>query len=259
MITSTSNKQVKNVIQLNKKSKARKEEDVFVVEGIKMFVEAPRDAIKQVYVSQTFLSKENNKSLLGNIKYEILEDHVFEVASDTKTPQGIITILKQFHYDAMDIIMKPNQQIILLEDLQDPGNLGTILRAGEGAGISGVLLSENCVDIYNPKTIRSTMGSIYRVPFAYVADLKECVRLLKQNEITVLAAHLKQSQDYDKIDLTKPHAFMIGNEGNGLSDELSSIADSYIKIPMVGKVESLNAAIAASVLMYEASRQRRNL
>jgi TrmH family RNA methyltransferase len=146
---------------------------------------------------------------------------------------------------------------MILEDLQDPGNLGTIMRAGEGAGISGIILSHNCVDIYNPKTIRSTMGSIYRVPFIYVEDLKEAVTLLKDNKISIYAAHLKQSQDYEKLNFKESTAFMIGNEGNGLSDQLSNMADAYLKIPMLGKVESLNAAIAASVLMYEVARQRR--
>jgi RNA methyltransferase, TrmH family len=259
MITSTSNKQVKNIIQLNKKSKARKEADVFVVEGLKMFLEAPKEYIQQVYVSETFLLKENNKKLLGNIKYEVLEDNVFEASCDTKTPQGILSIIKQFHYELENIIKQDKAHILVLEDLQDPGNLGTILRAGEGAGISGVILSKNSVDIYNPKTIRSTMGSIYRVPFVYVEDLIDTVKKLQRSHIVVYAAHLKDSKEYDKLDLKGSHAYMIGNEGNGLSDQLSSIADSYLKIPMEGKVESLNAAIAASILMYETARQRRNL
>lgn len=259
MITSVSNKQVKNIIQLNKKSKLRKETNRFVVEGIKMFQEAPKDVIKQIYVSESFLAKENHKDILGDSKYEVMQDAVFMAASDTKTPQGIQCIVEQLHYDIRDIITKKPAHIVVLEDLQDPGNLGTILRAGEGAGITGVILSKNCVDIYNPKTIRSTMGSIYRVPFVYVEDLEATIKELKQNNILVYAAHLKQSKDYDKIDLTKSHAFMIGNEGNGLSDEISSLADSYLKIPMVGEVESLNAAIAASVLMYETFRQRRKL
>lgn len=257
MITSTSNKQVKNIIQLNKKSKARRETDQFVVEGIKMFVEAPRECIEQVYVSESFISKQDNKDILGNINYEILEDSVFLAASDTKTPQGILCIMKQFHYGVADIMKEDNVHLIILEDLQDPGNLGTIMRSGEGAGISGVILSNNCVDIYNPKTIRSTMGSIYRVPFVYVEDLKKTVKTLKEKKITTYAAHLKQSQNYETFDFTKPTAFLIGNEGNGLSEELSNLADFYLKIPMAGKVESLNAAIASSILMYETSRQRR--
>ena len=259
MITSINNKQIKNIIQLNKKSKARKENDLFVVEGLKMFLEAPREYIMQVYVSETFINKEDNKALLGNINYEVLEDQVFLAASDTKTPQGIMCIMKQFHYRPMDIINQDKPHIIILEDLQDPGNLGTIMRAGEGAGISGVILSSNSVDIYNPKTIRSTMGSIYRVPFVYVDDLINILEVLKKNNIFTYAAHLKQSKDYVKLDYIRPTAFMIGNEGKGLSDEISARADAFIKIPMLGKVESLNAAVASSILMYEVFRQRRNL
>jgi TrmH family RNA methyltransferase len=258
MIISTSNRQVKDIIQLNKKSKARREANQFIVEGIKMFAELPKERIEKVYVSESFISKEDNKYILGNINYEVLEDNVFLVASDTKTPQGILCIVKQFHYDVMEIINKSIAHIIVLEDLQDPGNLGTIMRAGEGAGISGIILSKNCVDIYNPKTIRSTMGSIYRVPFVYVEDLKKTIKTLKDNNITTYSAHLKQSQNYEKINYKKPTAFLIGNEGNGLSDEISDLADAYLKIPMEGELESLNAAIAASILMYEVSRQRRN-
>jgi TrmH family RNA methyltransferase len=257
MITSTSNKQVKSIIQLHKKSKVRKEEDQFVVEGIKMFLEAPKEQIVSVYVSESFVSKQGNKDMLQHYPYEILEDSVFLAASDTKTPQGILCIMRQFHYTMEQIVKKEKAHIMILEDLQDPGNLGTIMRAGEGAGISGIILSHNCVDIYNPKTIRSTMGSIYRVPFIYVEDLKEAVTLLKDNKISIYAAHLKQSQDYEKLNFKESTAFMIGNEGNGLSDQLSNMADAYLKIPMLGKVESLNAAIAASVLMYEVARQRR--
>ncbi|WP_099467224.1 TrmH family RNA methyltransferase [Konateibacter massiliensis] len=258
MITSISNKQVKHIIQLNKKSKARKEEDVFIVEGIKMFLEAPRELIRQVYVSKTFLAKEDNKRLLGDINYEVLEDSVFLAACDTKTPQGILCIVQQLHYELSDILAKEPAHIMILEDLQDPGNMGTILRAGEGAGVSGIILSKNCVDIYNPKTIRSTMGSIYRVPFFYTEDTKNTIKTLQKNKISVFAAHLKKSQDYEKLDFTKGCAFMIGNEGNGLSEELSAMADSYLKIPMEGSVESLNAGVAASILMYETARQRRN-
>lgn len=258
MITSTSNKQVKNIIQLNKKAKARRETDLFVVEGVKMFQEVPKEYIRQVYVSESFIRNEEHKNLLKNIKYEVLEEHVFLSVSDTKTPQGILSVIQQFHYEPEDILKQKKAQIILLEDIQDPGNLGTIMRAGEGAGISGMIMSKNCVDIYNPKTIRSTMGSIFRVPFIYTEDLKDIIKILRKEEIKVYAAHLMQSQDYDRLDFTKPSAFMIGNEGNGLSEELSNMADAYLKIPMSGQVESLNAAIAASILMYETSRQRRN-
>ena len=147
--------------------------------------------------------------------------------------------------------------IIVLDHLQDPGNLGTIFRTAEGAGVTGIIMNQESVDIYNPKTIRSTMGSIYRMPFCYTADLADAVRFLKAKGVRTYAAHLEGICDYDKEDYQKPCAFLIGNEGNGLTQEIAELADTYIKIPMKGEVESLNAAIAASVLMFEAARQRR--
>ena len=146
---------------------------------------------------------------------------------------------------------------MILENLQDPGNLGTILRTAEGAGVDAVLLSRGCVDIYNPKTIRSTMGSVYRLPFAYTDDLTGMLSLLKERRIHIYAAHLKGRRYYDEEDYRHSCAFLIGNEGNGLSEHISACADTLIRIPMAGQVESLNAAVSASILAYEAFRQRR--
>ena len=147
--------------------------------------------------------------------------------------------------------------LLVLEHLQDPGNLGTILRAGEGAGLTGVLMDSNTADIYSPKVVRATMGSLLRVPFAYVEDLGEALALLKKKKIRVYAAHLQGSNAYDRENYRKATAFLIGNEANGLSPETAAAADVRIRIPMLGEVESLNAAVAASVLMFEAARQRR--
>jgi TrmH family RNA methyltransferase len=159
-------------------------------------------------------------------------------------------------YDVEKIISGECPLIVILENLQDPGNLGTIIRTGEGAGVTGVIFNAGTVDIYNPKTIRSTMGSIYRVPFACVDSPEKLVDRLHEKGIHTYAAHLKGKTFYDSFSFKEPTAFMIGNEGNGLSATLSGKAEHYLKIPMEGKVESLNAAIAASLLMYEAHRQR---
>lgn len=123
--------------------------------------------------------------------------------------------------------------IMVLDHLQDPGNLGTILRTAEGAGVTGILMDRECVDIYNPKTIRSTMGSVYRMPFVYVEDLGKGIQNLKDKGITTYAAHLEGTNSYDEEDLTNPCAFLIGNEGNGLRREIADMADCYIKIPML--------------------------
>ena len=146
---------------------------------------------------------------------------------------------------------------MILEDLQDPGNAGTILRTGEGAGVSGVLLTKTCVDITNPKVIRSTMGSVYRMPFLYVESVVSLAQELKDRNIRTFAAHLHGKNSYDQESYTGGTAFLIGNEGKGLTDEASDSADCLIRIPMCGKVESLNAAMASGILMYEAARQRR--
>lgn len=256
MITSTSNAQVKNLQQLAKKAKARNEQDVFLVEGLKMFQEAPRDRIEKVYVSKSLFC-EKGQAFLQNLKYEVLDDHVFAAASDTKTPQGILCLVKQFHYQLEDLTASENPHLLILENLQDPGNLGTIMRTAEGAGADGVILSRNSVDLYNPKTIRSTMGSIYRMPFLYVDQIGEVLPKLRVKGIHTYAAHLQGRNCYDEEDYRKGCAFFIGNEGNGLTDGLSDQADTWIRIPMHGKLESLNAAVAASILMYEVCRQRR--
>lgn len=260
MITSANNTQVKNVIQLNQKAKARKEQGLFVAEGRKMFGEAPRDWISRVYVTESLafdqaLMEQVNALPAG--KAEIVADNVFRQMCDTKTPQGILTVLKKPVWKMEDILKEDNPLIMVLEDLQDPGNAGTIFRTGEGAGVSGVFLTKTCVDITNPKVIRSTMGSVYRMPFLYVEDVVSLKSELRQKGIRTFAAHLKGKNSYDQEEYKGGTAFLIGNEGNGLTEEAAQMADCLIRIPMCGKVESLNAAMAAGILMYEAARQRR--
>jgi TrmH family RNA methyltransferase len=156
------------------------------------------------------------------------------------------------------MIADPKACLLLLEDIRDPGNLGTMIRTAEGAGVTGIILNGSSVDIYNPKVIRSTMGSIYRVPFYYAEDFFEVLTEVKKQGIIIYAAHLL-GKPYDTEDSFRMKcAFLIGNEANGLSKEVSAMADALIKIPMAGKVESLNAAVAAAILMYEAARQRKN-
>ena len=255
MITSTGNQQVKNLMLLMKKAKARKEQGLFVVEGKKMIAEAPADWLVQMYVSESF-QKENGAMLTGK-EYEVLSDAVFKSVSDTQTPQGVLGLIRKPRYQFEQLFRRKNPHLLVLESIQDPGNLGTMLRTGEGAGIDGVIMNQTTVDLFNPKTIRSTMGSIYRVPFFVAENLPETIQILKERGVSVYAAHLKGTLSYEEPDYTKAAAFLIGNEGNGLSDEIADCADTYIKIPMCGQVESLNAAISATLLMYEANRQRR--
>lgn len=257
MITSSSNQQMKNVAMLMKKAKARKEQGLFVVEGKKMFTEVPKEWLSGVYVSESFLSQEDAAELLEGADYEVVSDAVFKSISDTQTPQGILCLVKLPQYELSELLEGERTHLLVLESIQDPGNLGTMLRTGEGAGITGVIMNQTTVDLFNPKTIRSTMGSIYRVPYYISPDLEETVETLKKQGVKVYAAHLRGKMQYDEPDYTEASAFLIGNEGNGLSDAIADTADAYIRIPMEGQVESLNAAISATLLMYEANRQRR--
>ncbi len=257
MITSTSNPQIKWLLQLQKKSKARNEEQVFVVEGIRMFVEVPEERIEKIYVSETFYEKQKNELKLNEKRVEILADHVFKHVSDTQTPQGILCVVKQKKYDINELLDLKNPLFMVLDNLQDPGNLGTIVRTAEAAGVNAVFMSRDCVDIYNPKTIRSTMGSIYRVPTIYIEDTLSLLEQFGQKGIKSYAAHLEGKHSYEEENYQSGTAILIGNEGNGLRDEVANKADIWVRIPMLGQVESLNAAIAASVLMFEVARQRR--
>ena len=299
MITSTGNAQIRNINQIRRKPKERDAQDVFLVEGIKMFLEAPAERIRKAYLSESFYQKYASQRQMGRllqrIPYEITTDQVFESMSDTRTPQGVICLVKQFHYREADLLGNmtesgekncsgeqaegekevcsggqaengkteyPARQAgtplcMVLENLQDPGNLGTILRTAEGAGVTGILLTDDCVDLYNPKVIRSTMGSIYRMPFLYTDDLAGTLLRWKDKGIRLCAAHLSGEHSYDKEDYRGGCAFLIGNESRGLTDETCSLADTLVRIPMLGRVESLNAAVASAVLMYEAARQRR--
>ena len=256
MITSASNQRVKNLVSLIQKSKARREQDVFITEGVKMFLEAAPEMIKEVYVSASFYEKGPAREKIEQCNYEVLSDELFKKVSDTQTPQGVLCVMKQFHYKLEDLFQKENPLFLILEDIQDPGNLGTMVRTAEGAGVDGVIMTKATVDIYNPKTIRSTMGSIYRMPFVYTEDLLGTMKQLQDKGVKLYAAHLKGTKYYHELDFKGGTAFLIGNEGNGLKDETADAADVYMKIPMQGQVESLNAAVASVILMYEAARQR---
>ena len=260
MITSTSNARIKRLVNLKKKRKLRDEESVLLGQGIRMLREVPLHKLKEVYVSESFYKKEKDtvKEVLkdSKVRVEELTDTVFAHASDTKTPQGILCVVEQMNHEINELTSAKCPLIMVLDHLQDPGNLGTMIRTGEGAGITGVIMNNQTVDIFNPKTIRATMGSIFRVPFVYVPDLAPVLEQMHAKGIYTYAAHLKGQEYYDSFSFREPTAFLIGNEGNGLSKEISDQAGQYLKIPMEGRVESLNASIAAALLMYEAHRQR---
>jgi len=278
MITSISNSRVKQVAQWQAKARERRSAGIYIVEGFKMFEEAFLEEIQEVYLSSEVFEDLMNpqtvsdfpgedcaagkasqrkflKEKLDQTGFQVVAREVFRRMSDTQSPQGILCVMKRKEY-RLEQMAGRKALLMVLENLQDPGNLGTIVRTAEGAGVTGVILGGGTVDIYNPKTIRATMGSIYRVPFVYVEDLGRSVDWLRGKGVRTYAAHLQGEKTYDGFSYTGSTAFLVGNEGNGLSEELTARADEYVKIPMSGQVESLNAAVAAALLMYEARRQR---
>lgn len=254
MITSTSNSRVKNIINLKNSARARRQQNCFLVEGPRMFFEVPKERLLEVYVTEAFAEKFRDR--LAGCRYEVISDAVCRHLSDTKTPQGVTALVKKQEVSLESLLTGESSPcLFLLENLQDPGNMGTILRTSEGAGVTGIIMNRESVDPYNPKVIRSTMGAIFRVPFVIVDDFGPVLSALKEAGVTTYAAHL-DGQEFYRQDYRGGCAFFIGNEGNGLSAELTAQADRRIRIPMKGQVESLNAAVAATVLMYEALRQR---
>lgn len=259
IISSGNNKIVKEIIALMKKAKLRNEKGLFIAEGEKIFTELDIDIIDSIYMSESYFLNigDKIKYKFASKKQYIFSDKIFKQLSDTSTPQGILAICKQNNF-GFDEILKNSSTFIILEGLQDPGNLGTIFRTAEASNIDAIILDKNSTDIYKPKVVRAAMGAISRVKHIYVDDLPFCIKQLKENKIKIYAAHLCAKKYYDKYTYPRKLAFMIGNESKGLSDDISDLADEYVKIPIYNKAESLNAAIAASILMYELDRQKRN-
>ncbi len=264
MITGTSNPKVKRLLNLKRRRKAREEEGVFLAEGARMAREAPGQDIRELYVSESFNQKEpaltKQIAKAGGVQPQILSDSVFAHVSDTQTPQGILLVLAQRNSSPEELLQPAEGTaplLLLLENIQDPGNLGTLFRSAEAAGATGIMLSRDCVDLYNPKVIRSTMGSVYRMPFCYVEDLPAAQKQIRKAGIRVFAADLAGTADYDREDYRDASAFLVGNEGNGLTRKALKETDARVRIPMQGQVESLNASVAGSLLLFEAARQRR--
>lgn len=265
-IISPNNEKVKMVSKLVKSAKERKYSGLYVIEGARIAQELPFEYLDTIFLTQDFYDKyvENNDRLLRRVNYAegrdrcyLVNDQVMKKLTDTENPQGFVATVKIQEHSLEGLLGDGEETpfILIVERLQDPGNMGTIIRAAEGAGVTGILVSYDSVDIYSPKVIRSTMGSIFRKKVAITYDLIGDIEKLKGYGIKAYAMHLDGSSMYE-TDLTGPVAFLIGNEGAGLSDEVSRRTDKLIKIPMQGQVESLNAAISASLISYECMRQR---
>ncbi len=254
IITSTSNEKIKRVTSLVQNTKARRKEGLFVVEGERIASEIPEDLLEECYVTEDYLADGKlGKIFSYDVKPVAVSEQVFKKMSDTQSPQGILCVCRQQEGLADDFLNSRSEgplRLLVLERIQDPGNLGTMIRTAEGAGFDAVIADEETVDVYNPKVTRSTMGSLFRVPVLYTGDLLATLEHMKRGSVTVFAAHLGGQKDYRKEEYPDRLAFLIGNEGSGLSERISKEADRLIRIPMYGKLESLNAAVAAAILMY---------
>ena len=240
-----SNNQIKFVKSLQQK-KVRDEHGLFIVEGEKMVDEAVSSPFK---VETIYRRDEIGDEAMGRM-------------TALANPSPVLAVVRKpedsYIKDASELqpLLQEGGLYLALDAIRDPGNLGTILRIADWFGIKAVFAAPDTVDLFNPKVVQSTMGAIFRLPFAYVDSLDQVMDRCKELGITTYAAHLGGKNNYDKEDYHGGSAFLIGNEGNGLTDHLADQADVFVKIPMAGKAESLNAAVAAAVLVYEAARQR---
>lgn len=233
----------------------------FFIEGtrsVKQCVES-KGKIKYVVYSEELLNEEG-LSLIDNLKNTKLDiysttETLFKQISDTEAPQGILAVVEMKQTELESVFSTPNF-IILLDRVQDPGNLGTIIRTADAFGANAIIVTSGCVDVYNPKTVRSTMGSIFQIPIVHIEDIKDAISVLKEKNIRVIASSLETDTYSFDMDFKTDCALVIGNEGMGVSSEVIALSDELVKIKMTGLAESLNAGIASGVLMYEVLRQR---
>ena len=231
-----------------KDKKGRLEHQSFLVEGVRMV----REALFSSFEVKALLLRENDHPdlpLPSGVPVYMLPDGVFHSVCDTRTPQGIAAVLSLQAREAS------GPRLVALDGVQDPGNVGTIIRTADAAGFDGILLSPECADLFSPKVLRSTMGSIFRLGFSFPASLPDALSGLKKNGYSVLSSQLDGEPFYDRHDVSASFVLVIGNEGNGISDEVRSVATHRLCLPMRGGAESLNAAVAAGIMMYDLIRQ----
>ncbi len=252
IINSQQNKFVKEINNIVKKN-----EEFFIIEGKKFVIDIKRKEDIEFYaVSETFFYENTDFcSFVETNKIKVFSDNVFKKFSDTKNSQGILCVVKKYNIDIQEAFLEAGNFILILDGLQDPGNFGTIIRTFRATGGKLVLTTKNAVSVYNQKCIRSTAGVIEKVDIIEKLDNNIIYENIKKHGFQIVGTHLKGKKSIYEIDLTKKIALVVGNEGQGMSEFFTQKADILTKIPMNSDVESLNASVATSVVLYEALRQ----
>lgn len=261
-INSKDNKLVKMIKSLQQK-KHREIEGKYFIEGIKIIAEAVKE---KIHLEDVMICPEMLKKIRGgeefyetlrrsNLSINYVPEKIFNEICSTETPQGILAVIAKNENDFNYENLKPEGFYIVLDRIQDPGNLGTVIRTADAAGVDGIILSEGCVDVHSPKTLRSTMGSIFRVNIYENINLEKALAKMKEIGIRVVAASLEAEKYYYDEDFGNGTALAIGSEAHGVSSIVKNSADCLVKIPMKEQIDSLNASVAAGILIYEKYRR----
>ena len=257
MITSPQNERIKYLVQLQQKSSLRRQEGLFVVEGRRELLHC----INADYEVKTiFVDNQKDDALLDidSKNAEIIEvsPKVYEKIAYRESTEGVVAIVKARKKTLQDFAQKENPLYVVIEAVEKPGNLGAILRSADAAGVDGVIVCDPLTDLYNPNLIRASIGAIFTVP-TVACTSEECIAWLKENKIQILTAQLQDSSLYYDVDMKKATAIVMGAEATGLTQQWRKAADKHIRIPMCGKLDSLNVSVSSAILMFEAIRQRR--
>lgn len=260
-ITSGQNPLIKEARSL-KNRKDREEKGLFFIEGVRIIEEALKENtdLKYIIASDGFISAGRNGRLPDMLKnrgvnFIVVPDSLFRELSDTETPQGILAVVG-IKKPVLSAAVKPDGLYAILDSIRDPGNMGTIIRTADAAGFDGIVVTKGSVDVFNPKVLRSTMGSVFHVPIYQSEDISDAISLFKSGGLKVYASHVDGTGSIYEADMTVGTVIIIGSEAEGISGEAVLQADLLVRVPMPGRAESLNASVAAGIMMFEAVRQR---
>ncbi|WAW15851.1 RNA methyltransferase [Peptostreptococcus equinus] len=237
------------------KTKNRNKEKKYLAEGLRtveLAIQYKAD-IEFIFISQNFAKNDLNKKNISKFdKYAdlyILANDLFQSLSTTENTQGVLSVMRMNSLSIDEIKERDLKKILVLDRVQDPGNVGTIVRTADAAGFDLLIFNKGCVDVYNPKVVRSAMGSMFYMDMAFLEDI-QIEKLLKEDNMQIVSSSLDTENYYDKINFKEKVALVVGNEANGISEFWKERSDVLVKIPMYGKAESLNVAISSAILMY---------